>query len=65
MSDEAVGICSRPKAGAPSLHDQEYTDYQHHGWDQTKRLVDFVAAVTLLVIMFPLLTAIAIGIKLD
>jgi lipopolysaccharide/colanic/teichoic acid biosynthesis glycosyltransferase len=65
MSDEVVAICSRPEVGAPSLRDQGYTNYQHHGWDQTKRLLDFVVAIIILVIMFPLLIAIAIGIKLD
>jgi lipopolysaccharide/colanic/teichoic acid biosynthesis glycosyltransferase len=65
MSDEAVGICSRPEVGVPSLSDQEYTNYEHQSWDQIKRLLDVVVAVALLVIMFPLLIAIAIGIKLD
>ena len=65
MSDEAVGICGRPEVGALGLQDQRYMNYEHHGWDQTKRLLDIAVAATLLVIMFPLLIAIAIGIKLD
>jgi len=40
-------------------------NYEHHGWDQTKRVLDIAVAATLLVIMFPLLIAIAVGIKLD
>jgi len=65
MSDDAVGICSRPEAGVPGLQNREFADHEHHWWDQTKRLLDFVVAVALLVIMFPLLLLIAIGIKLD
>jgi lipopolysaccharide/colanic/teichoic acid biosynthesis glycosyltransferase len=65
MYDDAVGICGRPELGAFGLQDQQYMNYAHHGWDQTKRLLDIAVAATLLVIMFPLLIAIAVGIKLD
>ena len=65
MSDEAVGICSRPEVGALSLSDQGSTNSAHQGWEQSKRLLDFVLAVALIVIVFPLLVAIAVGIKLD
>jgi lipopolysaccharide/colanic/teichoic acid biosynthesis glycosyltransferase len=65
MFGDAVGICSRPEAGVPNLGNREFSDNGHHWLDQIKRPLDFVLAATLLVIMFPLLILIAVGIKLD